>query len=507
MALGSSAPEIMLSVIETLTTLDSTPGELGPSTIVGSAAFNLMVISAVSIIAVPSGQVKKINDLGVFAVTAIASIFAYVWMYICLEVWTKGVITIIEGCLTLFFFILLLVMAFGADKFNEWRQRKKGVQKTYGKQFSLEDYYHIINAKKGGATTEKDDTTAKENHDIQDKHRELQQYLKETFGTDDITSIDPKQVKDALKPRSVVERVSYRRQVGNAFQGQHSQNLVVVKGMKHIQEEKQAKDELKEHELNDTIGFRCIHYSVTESIGIAKILVVNKKKEGIKFGIRSIDDTALAGDDFEGVDQVVELKEGEAEYTQEIKIMDDDQWEPDEHFYLELYDPETKERLEGEDTKTMITIIDDDEPGQLSFQQRAIKVRAKDKQVKIKLLRQNGSDGVIQVKFETTTPDTLTNPATAYEDYLPKSGVVEFGQGETEKEICIDILDKETSEEARFDVFAIKLFEPEGGALISSKRDQLFVEIVGDEEVVSSMKGIENLIELMQNESDTTYIG
>ena len=42
MALGSSAPEILLSVIETVTTLDATPGELGASTIVGSAAFNLL---------------------------------------------------------------------------------------------------------------------------------------------------------------------------------------------------------------------------------------------------------------------------------------------------------------------------------------------------------------------------------------------------------------------------------------------------------------------------------
>lgn len=36
MALGSSAPEIMLAVLETCTTLGSVPGELGPSTIVGA---------------------------------------------------------------------------------------------------------------------------------------------------------------------------------------------------------------------------------------------------------------------------------------------------------------------------------------------------------------------------------------------------------------------------------------------------------------------------------------
>lgn len=52
MALGSSAPEIMLNVIETVMKLGKTPGELGAATIVGSAAFNLLVISGVSIMAV-----------------------------------------------------------------------------------------------------------------------------------------------------------------------------------------------------------------------------------------------------------------------------------------------------------------------------------------------------------------------------------------------------------------------------------------------------------------------
>lgn len=52
MALGSSAPEILLSVIETVGGLGKCPGELGASCIVGSAAFNLLVISAVSIYAV-----------------------------------------------------------------------------------------------------------------------------------------------------------------------------------------------------------------------------------------------------------------------------------------------------------------------------------------------------------------------------------------------------------------------------------------------------------------------
>lgn len=52
MALGSSAPEILLSLISTAKDVAAVPPELGPSTIVGSAAFNLLVISGVSIIAV-----------------------------------------------------------------------------------------------------------------------------------------------------------------------------------------------------------------------------------------------------------------------------------------------------------------------------------------------------------------------------------------------------------------------------------------------------------------------
>jgi solute carrier family 8 (sodium/calcium exchanger) len=52
MALGSSAPEIILAVLDTSTKLGKCPGELGAATIVGSAAFNLLVISAVSIYAV-----------------------------------------------------------------------------------------------------------------------------------------------------------------------------------------------------------------------------------------------------------------------------------------------------------------------------------------------------------------------------------------------------------------------------------------------------------------------
>ena len=120
MALGSSAPEILLSVIETLQTLGAKPGELGPSTIVGSAAFNLLIISAVSIMAVSDGP-KKIDDMGVFAVTCSASFFAYVWLYLVLMVISPDVVELWEAILTLVFFLILIITAYAADKINEKR--------------------------------------------------------------------------------------------------------------------------------------------------------------------------------------------------------------------------------------------------------------------------------------------------------------------------------------------------------------------------------------------------
>jgi solute carrier family 8 (sodium/calcium exchanger) len=115
MALGSSAPEILLSVIEALKSLGEPAGELGPSSIVGSGAFNLLCISGISIIAIGE-EPKKIYDMGVYSCTAVFSIFAYAWMYICLEIWTPNYVTPIEAWLTLLFFFALVSIAFGFDK-------------------------------------------------------------------------------------------------------------------------------------------------------------------------------------------------------------------------------------------------------------------------------------------------------------------------------------------------------------------------------------------------------
>jgi len=74
MALGSSAPEILLAFVEQLGLLasgkvldkDTQEGGLGTFTIIGSAAFNLLVITGICILSPETGVTKKIEQFGGF---------------------------------------------------------------------------------------------------------------------------------------------------------------------------------------------------------------------------------------------------------------------------------------------------------------------------------------------------------------------------------------------------------------------------------------------------------
>lgn len=59
---------------------------MGPGTLVGSAAFDLFPIHAVCVVIPKAGELKKIADLGVWIVELFWSFWAYIWLYIILEV-------------------------------------------------------------------------------------------------------------------------------------------------------------------------------------------------------------------------------------------------------------------------------------------------------------------------------------------------------------------------------------------------------------------------------------
>mmetsp|Transcript_34095 Transcript_34095/g.89917 ORF Transcript_34095/g.89917 Transcript_34095/m.89917 type:complete len:744 (+) Transcript_34095:38-2269(+) len=114
MALGSSAPEIFLSVIDIVKNRFHF-ADLGCSTIVGSAAFNLFVIVAVCLMVIPAGEGREIKHLPAFYVTAFFSMIAYLWMAFILRVQSPDLVEVWEALATFLFFPLLIYVSYRVD--------------------------------------------------------------------------------------------------------------------------------------------------------------------------------------------------------------------------------------------------------------------------------------------------------------------------------------------------------------------------------------------------------
>jgi len=115
MALGSSAPEILLSVIGVVTALGEEADALGPGTIVGSAAFNLLFITAVTVMA-PAPRIAKVHQYNVYLTTSFFAVEAYMWLLFIVDFHTPERIDLWEAVVTLLHFPLLLCLAYGADR-------------------------------------------------------------------------------------------------------------------------------------------------------------------------------------------------------------------------------------------------------------------------------------------------------------------------------------------------------------------------------------------------------
>ena len=75
-----------------------------------------------------------------------------------------------------------------------------------------------------------------------------------------------------------------------------------------------------------------------EASGSIKIMILNKRKLAGSIRVYTIDAEAKAGDDYEKIDEVIQFKKDEPHRFIEVKINDDDNWEPDEDFFVQLYD-------------------------------------------------------------------------------------------------------------------------------------------------------------------------
>jgi len=227
----------------------------------------------------------------------------------------------------------------------------------------------------------------------------MKRFLKQTMHTDQIENVSLDELKKVVEGDGLISRIKYRKQVNNFMTGQRPATIAKYEKMKL---EHAHADKLDENVKNEFFGFICLHYSVSESSGHLTISVVNKKRGAARVRVATVDGDAKAGDDYEGYDNILEFSQGEYTKTFDVKINDDDNWEPDEDFFCQLYDADTNSELVGQDTKTRVTIIDDDKPGQICFKDtKGIKVAPTDEQCEIVVIRKNGSDGVVTVDYET----------------------------------------------------------------------------------------------------------
>jgi len=121
-----------------------------------------------------------------------------------------------------------------------------------------------------------------------------------------------------------------------------------------------------------------------------------------------------------------------------------------------MFDADTNEELVGQDAKTRITIIDDDKPGQICFEDSGTtKAIATEEFAEIVVIRKHGSDGLVTVKYETMDMGKTHHYATPGVDYKSVSDELKFEHGETKKIIYVPIIQHEDPNEMRDETFAV----------------------------------------------------
>jgi solute carrier family 8 (sodium/calcium exchanger) len=423
MALGSSAPEILLSVIELMGN-SFFAGELGPSTIVGSAAFNLLVITAVCVAAIPAPEIRKIEGLSVFAVTASLSVFAYVWLIVILKMTSEDVITKTEALLTFSFFPMMVILAFCADKGYLGRlssSKVNGDTHVYEEQGRLERLYQ----------------------------------KKISFET-------VKLMMDANGPPQIPQmtKAQYRRQM-----------------MKHVIG---GSKEVSGSAV--TCGFINQKYITLECAGALEVPVKISLPQDAKVEVRyyTQDGLALAGKRYEHVEGVMSFQPGETEKIISIPIMDNDVWEEQEDFSINLDNlnkqgEPANEYLGYGIRSTKVVILNDDEPGTLCFFVDEVKASRDASSIQVGVNRINGSTGRITCQY-CTEDDT----AVAGSNYTSTEGMLTFEEGVSKASIDIRIAPLGRSSVDR--CFRVVLHNPSEGVKFDSERDggteQTFCDVI-----------------------------
>uniref|UniRef100_A0A673CB22 Solute carrier family 8 member 1a n=1 Tax=Sphaeramia orbicularis TaxID=375764 RepID=A0A673CB22_9TELE len=483
MALGSSAPEILLSVVE-VCGHNFDAGELGPNTIVGSAAFNMFVIIGLCVSVIPEGETRKVKHLRVFFVTASWSIFAYTWLYLILAVFSPGEVEIWEGLLTLFFFPLCVGFAYIADRrllFYKYVYKRYRAGKQKGMIIETEGEPEMPSK----VDVEMDGKMLKANGeefidgelgfdvkelDEEEARREVAAILKEL-----------KQKHPEKEMEQLMELANYQvlnqQQKSRAFYRCQATRIMTGAGnilKKHAAD--QAKravqhnicTEVSANNFASKIFFDPGTYQCLENCGSVALNVVRQGGDltsMVSVDYRTEDGTANAGSDYCFTEGTVVFKPGETEKEIRINIIDDDIFEEDEHFLVHLSNVKVLSDSQikhvdapaglGLPCTATVTIFDDDHAGIFTFEEPVVTVSESIGMMEVKVIRTSGARGVVVVPYKTMEGTAKGGG----EDFEDTHGVLEFDNDEICKTIQINIIDDEEYEKNKN--FFLEIGEPQ----------------------------------------------
>ncbi|KAK7904263.1 hypothetical protein WMY93_016870 [Mugilogobius chulae] len=478
MALGSSAPEILLSVIE-VCGHNFDAGELGPGTIVGSAAFNMFVIIGICVWVIPDGEARKIKHLRVFFITSFWSIFAYIWLYLILAVISPGIVEVWEAIVTLCYFPVCVILAWIADRrllFYKYMHKRYRADKRHGIVVEMEGDLApkgidgIMDGKfsdcgSGPGNSSSVTVSVQTGNELDQNKDEVLKLLK------DLKEKHPDKDIDQL-----IEMANYsalvQQKKSRAFYRVQATRMMIGAGnilRKHAADHARRSAEAQSTDLAtcSQICFENAQYQCTENCGHVSIWVVLEGGTGQNTFLVDYfteNGSANAGADYEFAEGTLMFKPGENRKEIKVGILDDDIFEEDEHFFVRLKNlrlddggPEglgspPKGRL-VEPLVATITILDDDHAGIYSFCQQLLRVSESTGILTVTVARNSGSRGTVSVPYHTED-----GSAKAGVDYEETKGELEFPNEQTSQTLQVQIIN--VSEYEKQENFFIVLEEP-----------------------------------------------
>lgn len=478
MALGSSAPEILLSVIEIFGN-NFEAGDLGPSTIVGSAAFNLFIIVGICIMIVPSNEIRRIDRIDVFWVTVIWSTFAYIWLFLILCVFSPNIVEVWEGLLTLVFFPLTVGSAFIANKHA----------KTFGQRIlganAITSFRHTPRLGKHQSThvgirangSEKDIDVAllgplknDSNSMALMQQRHYLDVIKKLRSENPNLSV-PELERLASTwifteiPKS---RAFYRIQAIRKMTGNGDISIKRLKERAEDDHQNVAMPLMPDKPKQVTVGFDPAEYCVLENVGTVELRCVLDRgslavSTEVVVNYTTIADTAAEYEDFIPTQGVLTFGPSESEKFIEIGIVDNEEYEDDEQFFVKLTNldaycadnPGQKlpaQFSEGGSVATVM-IIDDDHSGAFSFTSQVFRVPESQGQLMLEIRRHRGARGTVILPYKT-----IEGSAKEGKDFVGQDAELIFYNNQTKATIYIEIANDDEYEKS--EDFYVELGSP-----------------------------------------------